>query len=136
MYIDIVQAQNHIPDHYSDYLQGYRAVRLLEEKGTILGECVWRVGSGHNIEITEFGIFGEKNRRKGWGTLLLEAAFEDMRQYFVKINRRLWKVYLFCEDTNQEARRFYEAKEFRLETLLKNFYSDGNAIMYSKILKI
>ena len=135
MYIDIVPAQNHIPDHYSDYLQGYRAVRLLEENGTILGECVWRVVSGYNIEITEFGIFEEENKRKGWGTQLLEAAFEDMRQYFEKINHPLWKVYLFCEERNQEARRFYEAKEFRLETLLKDFYPDGDAIMYSKILK-
>ncbi len=68
MYIDIVPAQNHIPDHYSDYLQGYRAVRLLAEDSTILGELVWRVASGHNIEITEFGIFEEENKRKGWGT--------------------------------------------------------------------
>ena len=44
MYIDTVPAQNHMPDHYSDYLQGYRAVRLLEEDGTILGELVWRLG--------------------------------------------------------------------------------------------
>lgn len=36
MYIDIVHAQNHIPDHYSDYLQDYRAVRLLKNDGTIL----------------------------------------------------------------------------------------------------
>ncbi|MDE0556343.1 MAG: hypothetical protein OXI24_19185 [Candidatus Poribacteria bacterium] len=65
MYINIVPAQNHISDHYSDYLQGYRAVRLLAENGTILGECVWRVVSGHNIEITELGIFEEDNKRKG-----------------------------------------------------------------------
>ena len=135
MYIDIVPAQNHMPDHYSDYLQGYRAVRLLEEDGTILGELVWRVVSGHNIEITEFGIFEEDNRRQGWGTRLLEAAFEDMREYFMKISHPLWKVYLFCEETNQEARRFYEAKGFRLEVILKDFWADSNAVMYSQVLK-
>lgn len=136
MYIDIVPAQNHIPDHYSDYLQGYRAVRLQEEDGTILGELVWRLTSGHNIEITEFGIFEEENRRKGWGTRLLVAAFEDMRQYFLKINHPLWKVYLFCEEGNEEGRSFYESREFQLETVLKDFYSDGDAVMYSQILKI
>ena len=135
MYIDIVHAQNHMPDHYSDCLQGYRAVRLLEENGTILGELVWRVVSGHNIEITEFGIFEEENRRKGWGTRLLEVAFEDMRQYFVKINHPLWKVYLFCEEDNEEGRGFYESRGFRLEALLKDFYRDNDAVMYSKILK-
>lgn len=135
MYIDIVHAQNHIPDHYSDYLRGYRAVRLLEKDETILGELVWRVASGHNIEITEFGIFEEDNRRQGWGTRLLEAAFEDMREYFMKISHPLWKVYLFCEETNQEARRFYEAKGFRLEVILKDFWADGNAVMYSQVLK-
>ena len=135
MSIDIVQAQNHMPDHYSDYLQGYRAVRLLKKDSTILGELVWRVASGHNIEITEFGIFEENNRRKGWGTQLLEAAFEDMRQYFVKINRPLWKVYLFCEERNEEGRRFYESRGFRLEVVLKDFWADGNAVMYSQVLK-
>ena len=135
MYIDIVHAQNHMPDHYNDYLQGYRAVRLLEKDETILGELVWRVASGHNIEITEFGIFEEDNRRQGWGTRLLEAAFEDMREYFMKISHPLGKVYLFCEETNQEARRFYEAKGFRLEVILKDFWADGNAVMYSQVLK-
>ena len=32
---------------------------LLEEDGTILGELVWRVASGHNIEITR--EFDNKN---------------------------------------------------------------------------
>lgn len=136
MYIDIVPAQNHMPDHYSNYLQGYRAVRLLEKDGTILGELVWRLASGHNIEITEFGIFEEENKQKGWGTQLLEAAFEDMRQYSVKINCRLWKVYLFCEESNEAGRGFYESRGFRLETVLNDFYPDGNAVMYSQILKI
>ena len=125
-----------MPNHYSDYLQGYRAVRLLEEDETILGELVWRVASGHNIEITEFGIFEEDNRRQGWGTQLLEAAFEDMRQYFVKINHPLWRVYLFCEEDNEEGRGFYESRGFQLETLLKDFWADSNAVMYSQILKI
>ena len=135
MYIDIVQAQNHRPAHYSDYLQGYRAVRLLKGNGTILGELVWRVASGHNIEITEFGIFEEENRRKGWGTRLLEAAFEDMRQDFAKINHPLWKVYLFCEENNEEGRGFYESSGFRLEVVLKDFWENGNAVMYSQVLK-
>ena len=135
MYIDIVPAQNHMSDHYSDYLHGYRAVRLLEEDGTILGELVWRLASGHNIEITEFGIFEEANKRKGWGTQLLEAAFEDMRQYFLKINHPLWKVYLFCEEDNEEGRGFYESRGFRLEVVLNDFYPDGNAVMYSQVLK-
>lgn len=135
VHIEVVHAQNHMPNDYRDYLEGYRAARLLSEDGAILGELVWRVASGHNIEITEMGIFEGDNRRKGWGTRLLEAAFEDMRQYFSHVEHALWKVFLFCEERNREGRAFYEARGFRLEAVLMDFYSDGNAVMYAQILK-
>ncbi len=48
-------------------------VRLLEEDGTILGELVWRMVSGHNIEITEFGVFEEPNV-----LISLKLAFENV----------------------------------------------------------
>ena len=35
----------------------------------------------------------------------------------------------------EEGRGFYESRGFRLETVLKDFYSDGDAVMYSRILK-
>lgn len=130
MKLDIVHAREHKPEAYRDYLEGYRAVRLLDEDETILGECVWRVTSGHNVEITEMAVYEESNRRKGFGRRLMNAAFEDMRQYFASINRSMWNVYLFCEERNSGARAFYEAQQFRLETILRSFYTDGNAIMY------
>ena len=68
-------------------------------------------------------------------SMSVEAAFEDMRQYFLKINRRLRKVYLFCEEDNEEGRGFYKSQGFRLEVVLKDFWEDGNAVMYSQVLK-
>ena len=133
--VDIVHAQHHMPETYRDYLEGHRAVRLLKEDGAILGELVWRVGSGHNVEITEFGIFAGNDRRKGHGTRLLTTALDDMRQYYARTNHSLRKVYLFCEERNGEARAFYEAQGFFLETVLTDFYDDGNAVMYGYIVK-
>jgi ribosomal protein S18 acetylase RimI-like enzyme len=129
--IEIVHAREHMPGHYQDYIDGQRALQLLDEQRHIRGELVWRVATGHTVEITEFGILNPKDRRQGWGSKLLQTALEDMRHYFDKICKPLTRVYLFCEAKNVGARAFYEAHGFHLDALLKDFYPDGNAALYS-----
>ena len=130
--IDIVHARDHQPDHYRDYIEGQRALQLLDAEGRERAELVWRVATGHTVEITEFGIHDPQDRRKGWGTKLLKTAIEDMRGFFLKRGYRLRRVYLFCEARNGDARDFYEAQGFRLEGLMKTFYfdGDGDAALY------
>ncbi len=141
MKIDIVHATEHMPDQYRDYLEGYRAIRLIDEAGEIRAELVWRLASRWNalFEIKELGVFSESDRRKGWATQLLDAALQDMRDFLhrVELGYRPWRVYLFCETRNQAGRGFYEARGFDVAAEVKGLYGPGqgeDAIMYTKDL--
>lgn len=126
----IVYAHDHQPDHYREYYEGYRAIELCDKSGTRRGSLVWRLASGHSVEITEFGVNQETDRRKGWGTHLMDVAQKDMQAYFKSINRKLRRIYLFCEDINDGGRAFYETYGFKPETILNNFYGDCSAVLY------
>jgi ribosomal protein S18 acetylase RimI-like enzyme len=98
----------------------------------IEAELVWRLGSGNNIEITEFGVFSESNRRKGIGTLLLRAAISDMLDFSEAEGIALLNVYLFCETRNTAARSFYESHGFKLQAKVDELYEEeGGAVLYS-----
>ena len=142
MRVDIVLARDHRPEHYHDFLNGYRAIRLVDDEGAICGELVWRLASRWRatVEIKEFGISRPEDRRKGWGSRLLEAAIEDMSDYIGQLNLgyRFWRIYLFCEARNKEAHAFYEARGFQREAVPKDFYGeeDGDdAIIYSRTME-
>src|SRR5439155_17927793 len=119
---DIVSAQQHRPDYYADVFAGYRAVRLVDDGGQTRGELVWRLASGQSVEITEFGIYDEADRRRGWGTKLLNAGIADIGAFFKDKSYRLRRIYLFCDAINEPGRRFYEARGFKLATVISGFY--------------
>jgi ribosomal protein S18 acetylase RimI-like enzyme len=102
----------------------------LDEQGRERAELVWRVATGHTAEITEFGIHDSQDRRKGWGTKLLKTALEDMQNFFRQHGHEPRRVYLFCEARNGDARAFYEAQGFILGAILKDFYVEGDAVLY------
>jgi len=135
MRTEIIHARDHLSDHYRDYLEGYRAVRLIDEEGCLRGELVWRLATGHTVEITEMGLFAEEDRGIGLGTRLLEAAIQDMQTYFERLEFPLRRIYLFCETINEEGRAFYEARGFRAAAVLEDFYGDGDAVLYSRVLE-
>ncbi|MEM6334462.1 MAG: GNAT family N-acetyltransferase [Planctomycetota bacterium] len=130
MRFDVVDARLHRPDDYADVFQGYRAVRLIDEHDRVRGELVWRLGTGQCVEITEFGIYDEADRRQGWGTQLLNAGIESIRAFFAGKPYELRRVYLFCDSINTPGRAFYEANGFRLAAILSGFYHYCDAAMY------
>ncbi len=134
-WINVIHACDHQPDHYRDYIDGQRALQLMDSQGRERGELVWRLATGHTVEITELGIYDPQDRRQGWGSKLLEAAMEDMRSFLGQREETLRRVYLFCEAKNVEARAFYEKQGFRLGALLENFYVDGDAALYILFVK-
>jgi ribosomal protein S18 acetylase RimI-like enzyme len=128
--VTIVDAGVHRPQEYADFFRGHRALALVDEAGRQRAELVWRLASGHTVEITEFGIFLPADRRQGWGTRLLEAGLADMQQFFTGLGRPLRRVYAFCEATNQAGRAFYAARGFEEAARLPGFYHDGDAVLY------
>ncbi len=129
-----VRADTHRLEEYSDVFDGYKAVQLIDDSGQIRGEFVWRLATGHTVEITELGIFDQSLRRKGWGSRLLEAGLESIRGFFAAKPYRLRRVYLFCDAINLPARAFYEAHGFELASILPGFYHYCDAALY--VLKI
>ena len=132
--IKIVAAHEHMPEHYQPYYQGHRALQLLDQSDNIRGELVWRLATGNSAEITEFGLYNVSDRRKGWGSRLLQEAISDITLYFQQYNFHLRRIYLFCEERNEIARKFYELHGFCLSATLTDFYIDNDALLYIKIL--
>jgi ribosomal protein S18 acetylase RimI-like enzyme len=130
MRFEDVDARQHRPDDYADVFAGYRAVRLVGDDGRTRGELVWRLATGQAVEITEFGVYDEADRRLGWGTRLLDAGLESMRAFFADKPYRLRRVYLFCDAINEPGRRFYEARGFTLAAVLPGFHHYCDAAMY------
>ncbi len=139
MKIDIVHMREHEPADNADYIEGQRAVRLLDAENSIRGELVWRLASrwSATAEIKEMAIYNTMDRRKGLGTMLWEAGLADMKSYITGLNLgyRLWRVYLLCEERNQEGRGFYDASGFLVDAILKDFYGpDESAVLYSRVI--
>jgi ribosomal protein S18 acetylase RimI-like enzyme len=116
---------------YKDKIEGQRVVSFVDDEGNQRAELVWRVASGYTVEICEFAINREEDRRQGWGTKLMDAGLADMREYFENLERphSLLKVWLLAEERNSVARAFYKARGFEEVTILQDFYSDGDAVM-------
>lgn len=130
MQFETVDAREHKPDEYADVFEGYKAVRMIDDAGRVRGELVWRLASGQTVEITEFGIYDEADRRRGWGSQLLEAGIASMRQFFSNKSYKLRRIYLFCDSINEAGRAFYESRGFSVQALLKDFYHYCDAVLY------
>ena len=123
-------AREHLPEQYANWYDGYRALQVVDNEGTLRGELVWRLATGQTVEITEFGIIRSEDRRQGLGTRLLESGLASMRRFCDARGIRLRRVYAFCDSINEPGRAFYEARGFRLQTILKGFYHYCDAAFY------
>lgn len=132
MHTRIVSVSEHRPNHYADFINGYRAVQLLDDNENMRGELVWRLAAGHTAEITELNIFEPGDRGQGLGSMLLAAAIADMREYFSTIKKPLRRIYLFTDNRNEQARAFYEAHGFYLVKKLDGFFWWDDAVFYVK----
>jgi ribosomal protein S18 acetylase RimI-like enzyme len=103
---------------------------MIDDSGRLRAELVWRLATGRTVEITEMGVFDESDRRKGWGSKLLEAGLADMRAFFSGKPYPLRRVYLFCDSINQAGRAFYERHGFVVAGVLEGFYDYCDAVLF------
>ena len=123
-------AWEHLPEQYANWYEGYRAPQVVDNEGMMRGELVWRLATGQTVEITEFGIIRPEDRKQGLGIRLLGAGLASMRQFSAARGIRLRRIYAFCDSINESGRAFYEARGFRLRTILKGFYHCCDAASY------
>ena len=139
MKIEIVHRKQHLPDAYQAYLEGQRAVRIVDEEGNVRGECIWTLAGKWRcvFEIKEIAVYNENDRRQGWASWMLREAVADMKRYVKSVNpsHRAWKVFLFCEGKNDGGRAFYTSQGFVLAAELADFYGPGNTgLLYTMSL--
>ncbi|MEM9914838.1 MAG: HAD-IA family hydrolase [Planctomycetota bacterium] len=128
---DDVHIRDHEPHEYGPYVEGFRAVRLLDQAGEIRAELVWRVGVGYHAEITDIGVIQPLDRRRGLGTRLLAAGLEGIKKYYRdQLNRPLRRVYLFCDETNPAGRAFYEALGFKRKANVPDLETYCDLLIY------
>ena len=130
----------HFRDHngeLKDKIEGQRVLLLVDGQDVERGELVWRVASGHTVEICEFFIHREEDQRQGWGTRLLNEALADVREFFQTSNidpSLLRLIWVLTERTNSVGRAFYEKCGFVKKAILEDFYSDGDAVLYARMI--
>ncbi|NKB69792.1 MAG: GNAT family N-acetyltransferase [Candidatus Latescibacteria bacterium] len=127
---------HHGREGFRPYVEGQHAVVLEDGDGAFQGELVWRLANiGQGIaEITGMGIADVENRRKGWGSRLLQIAIKDMLAFMrqQKIEPRL--VYLLANGQDPVAQAFYEARGFRFLSAVPGLYERGTAWLYARNL--
>lgn len=128
---------HHGREDFRPYVDGQHAIILEDDSGQYQGELVWRLANiGQGIaEISGFGIAEEENRRKGWGSRLLEAALEDMVVFMREHGIEPRLVYLIAAEETAPAKAFYEARGFRYLTRVAGLYRVGTACLYARNLE-
>ena len=139
MRTEIVHRNEHLIEEYRPFIEGQRAIRIVDEDGSVRGECIWTLACKWRcvFEIKEIGVYEETDRRQGWASLMLREAIQDMRRYIktVNENHRAWKVFLFCEKRNTGGRAFYESRGFEQEAKLTDFSGPGEtALLYTLLI--
>jgi len=84
----------------------------------------YRYGQNYTIEI--YNIVVGSNRGKGIGTSMLKDLIK-----IAKLEMLSKRIYAYTRQENEMASKFYRKNNFN-GTLIKNFYPDGNAIIYVK----
>ena len=126
MRFEVVDAREHRAEYYADTFAGYKAVRLLDDAGAVRGEFA----HGQSVEVTEFGVYRPEDRRRGWGTQLLDAGIASIRAFFADKPYTLRRIYLFCDSINDPGCAFYEARGFTVAAVLPEFYDYCDAVLY------
>ncbi|MBD3193507.1 MAG: GNAT family N-acetyltransferase [Candidatus Lokiarchaeota archaeon] len=103
----------------------------------IIGSISWKAKGGLNdgvVELVSIGV-SSNYQKKGIGTKLLRFMINKAQDNFSEQGYILRIVFLFMEENNETARKFYLASEFNEVCVLSSFYPHENAAIFIKYLK-
>lgn len=86
-----------------------------------MGYIVWRLGTGENIELLHIRTTKKKH---GYGKRLFCLMLRDL-----KYNQPYHSIFGFTNVGNDEAKKFYAAIGFELETV-NGVYAAGSCILF------
>ncbi len=130
-YQDIEKHQGRAQKFADDLIRKFNTILNISEN-SITGTLSWDVRGGLDdgvIELTAMGV-SDEFRRKGIGRALVSHMIEIAGLHFVEANSKLRIVYLFMENGNNTARRFYGSLGFTEEGKLSGFYPHDDAAIW------
>ncbi|MFA7676503.1 MAG: GNAT family N-acetyltransferase [Candidatus Shapirobacteria bacterium] len=93
----------------------------------IIGTIQWLIKEDPNLGVVEFEEINVlfAYQKQVIGSQLLTAAINSVKDYFIKNNLKLRKIYLFVSETNLAAQNFYKKFGFNQEAIITNLFSDS-----------
>lgn len=96
-----------IEDYYNDFKEGIFEAIVLEEKGEVIGMCLYYMTystwKGKMLYLEDF-VVKQKHRKKGYGQKLFEAFIDIAKEKKCRLAK--WQVL----DWNESAINFYKKK--------------------------
>jgi ribosomal protein S18 acetylase RimI-like enzyme len=117
-----------------DCYLGHNSTIIARDEDKITGVLQWHVkeSAEHGLAEIEEVLVSESCRGKGTGSMLVTSAIETIRDYFIELNIRPRKIFLFVGKENTPARKLYEKHGFRLISSIGCLFSDNvEEVFYS-----
>ncbi|AOY76054.1 GNAT family N-acetyltransferase [Clostridium formicaceticum] len=116
-------------------IEVHRSLMFYNDHETI-GAITWSIKEGISsglVEIFQMFIHSEKNRGKGYGSLMLKYCVEDIENYYKKLNYPLRRAFIVIDQENLAGRNVYRKHGFNLLVEVKNHLKTGHkSFVYSK----
>jgi ribosomal protein S18 acetylase RimI-like enzyme len=107
---------------------------IAKDKNQIVGLLQWHVkeNAAHGLAEIEEVLISESYRGQGIGSLLISFTIDEIRTFFLELNIRPRKIFLFVGKKNTAARRLYEKHGFTLISSIGYlFHDDAEELFYS-----
>ncbi len=130
-YRDIEKHQGRAQKFADDLIRKFNTI-LNISNDSITGTLSWDVRGGLDdgvLELTAMGV-SDEFRRQGIGRALVGHMIETARPQFTEANSKLRIIYLFMENGNETARRFYKSLGFTEQCNLSEFYPHDDAALW------
>jgi ribosomal protein S18 acetylase RimI-like enzyme len=125
--------QNLIEKRVDCYLV-HNSTVIAKDNNKIVGVLQWHVkeNAAHGLAEIEEVLISEDYRGQGMGSLLVLFAINAIRAYFLELNIKPRKIFLFVARENTAARKLYEKHGFKFVSSIGYiFHDDVEELFYS-----